>query len=486
MAVGKALVDTHCNRCHGLDRVYGALKDPEAWRDTVARMVVYARGTQGFFKPGDDERIIRFLSSTQSPQAGEIRAAQVRAPAAESSGVESPNPARGSQRSSSSAGSVLWTTVGVVTALSAMFGTLLMRRPKMSIADTASIPREAVAKFEPQKSLVLQLVSIERQARNCVTLRFRVPEKHRFNAKPGQFLTFSFLIDGEKFIRSYSICSSPTQVGYVEITAKRKPNGCISVFLNDDAAIGLTVEARGPFGQFYFDESQNQKIVLIAAGSGITPMLSILRYIDDRCLPTEVFLVYSVRTRLDVLFHQELERLQGRLRNFRYLVTLTQPDAEWSGLHGRLNRDLLERNIVDLATPAYFLCGPEAFMENAKEILAGIGVAATRIKYERFGGKSSVLSTSPDLTSTPATVQFMRSNRTGHIPPGSTLLEAAERCEVPIPSSCRQGQCGTCAVKLLQGQVRMDVEDGLDPEQKSQGYVLTCVGRAIGDVTLDA
>ena len=450
-------------------------------------MVVYARGTQGFFKPGDDERIIRFLSSTQSPQAAEIRAAQVRTPAAEGSRLESLNPARSSQRSSSSPGSVLWTTVGVVTALSAMFGTLLMRRPKTSTAATASITGEAVAKFEPQKSLVLHLVSIERQARDCVTLRFRVPDRHRFSAKPGQFLTFSFLIDGEKFIRSYSICSSPTQVGYVEITAKRRLNGCISVFLNDHAAVGLTVDARGPFGQFYFDESRNQKIVLIAAGSGITPMISILRYIDDRCLPTEVFLVYSVRTRLDVLFHQELERLRGRLKKFRYVVTLTQPDAGWHGWYGRLNRGLLERNIADLATPAYFLCGPEGFMESAKEILAGIGVAANRIKQERFGGKSSVLSTFPDLTSTPARVKFMRSNRTGDIPPGSTLLEAAERCEVPIPSSCRQGQCGTCAVKLLQGQVRMDVEDGLSPEQKSQGYVLTCVGRVVSDdVTLDA
>ena len=125
-------------------------------------------------------------------------------------------------------------------------------------------------------------------------------------------------------------------------------------------------------------------------------------------------------------------------------------------------------------------------MESAQEILAGIGVAANRIKQERFGGKRSVVKPSPDLTSTPAMVQFMRSNRTGHIPPGTTLLEAAERCEVRIPSSCRQGQCGTCAVKLLQGQVRMDVEDGLDPEQKSQGYVLTCVGRATSDVSLDA
>jgi ferredoxin-NADP reductase len=173
----------------------------------------------------------------------------------------------------------------------------------------------------------------------------------------------------------------------------------------------MNVEAKGAFGQFYFDERKHKDVVLLAAGSGITPMMSIIRYIDDLRLETTVTLLYCVRTNYDVIFQTELEELRARLKNFQLHLLLSQPPIEWSGPREHVSREF-------------------------------IGV--------------------------------------------QTLLETAEANCVGIPSSCRQGQYGTCRTKLLAGSVRMDAEEGLDPRWKAQGFVLACVGHAEGDVKLDA
>src|SRR5262249_13123706 len=133
----------------------------------------------------------------------------------------------------------------------------------------------------PASPLLLQLVAVHQQTHDAKTLRFRVCGERKPEALPGQFLTFSLLFDGKKETRCYSICSSPARSGYLEITTKRVSDGCVSVFLNDRASVGMTVEATGPSGQFYFKPAGDQRIVLLAAGSGVTPMMAMLSYIDD-------------------------------------------------------------------------------------------------------------------------------------------------------------------------------------------------------------
>ena len=224
--------------------------------------------------------------------------------------------------------------------------------------------------------LILRLASITPRTPDSKTLRFILPVDRQLNARPGQFLTFSFLFDGKKVVRSYSICSSPARSGYVEITPKRVSPGCVSVFLNDRASVGMTVEANGPFGHFCFDESKHQNVVLLAAGSGITPMMAMLRYMDDLCLETTVTLLYCVRTSNDIIFHRELEELQARLKNFQYHVLLSQPHPEWSGRRGHVSREFIEDTVKDLASPDFFLCGPPPFMEASRGILTGLGSEA--------------------------------------------------------------------------------------------------------------
>jgi ferredoxin-NADP reductase len=332
---------------------------------------------------------------------------------------------------------------------------------------------------------VLQLVRIERQTHDCVSLRFRLPAGIRLKAKPGQFMTFSWLLAGEKVIRSYTISSSPTQSAYIEITPKRAKDGFVSTFLNDHAAIGLTVEAIGPAGQFCFDEKIEKRIVLLAAGSGITPMISILRFIDDRCLETDVTLVYTARTQRDIIFETEIERLKQSLPRFNCFTVLTRPEAGWKGLTGRVHSDVLADIVKGQKDAAFFVCGPEAFMNDAIAALEKLGVERKRIKQERFSSPKGIQIPDTDQARI-GVAEFSRSGVTCDIPPGLTVLEVAEKNGIAIPYSCRQGQCGTCATRLSEGIVRMDSEAGLSDELRAQGYVLLCVGRAQGDVKLDA
>ena len=480
LAVGRALVDTHCNRCHTLDRTYQSVKSPAEWTVTVTRMVSYARGTEGFFKPGEPERIIQFLSTTQTPGAVQARSGQDTAQV----GNETANKAPGIEKATVSN----LPTIGVGVLIAALFGLLVWSRPSPAKAMTgrdSAATAQAVQAPVPvsRKPVVLQLVRTERQTHDSVSLRFRVHGAQELRGRPGQFWTFDWLLDGQKFSRSYSISSSPTQTGFVEIAIKKQPEGRVSSFLNERAAIGLTVEARGPLGRFCFQENEDKKIALFAGGSGITPLISILRYIDDLCLDTKATLFYSVRTKRDIIFEGELERLKMRLPNFRLVVILTKPDADWSGAVGHLRPEIITSCLDDVSNHTFFLCGPDGYMSQAR--ICSDPWAPIRRRFSKKDSAAKKTSVSPDAQPQ-GLAEFEQSNTIVAFFEGQSLLDAAEKYGINIPFSCRQGQCGTCATRLLSGEVQMDFEDGLDPALKAKGYVLACVARAKGDVRLDA
>ena len=166
------------------------------------------------------------------------------------------------------------------------------------------------------KARSLQISSIVRQTGDTVTLRFPLLTGMPLRAEPGQFLTFDWVVNGKKVPRSYSVSSSPRQNNHVEVTVKQQ--GVVSTYLNREAQPGLKVTAHGPFGQFCFDQTRHKRIVLLAGGSGITPIMSMLRYIAEVVPETQVNLFYGVRGGNDVIFGEDLARLQSRLTNFRY------------------------------------------------------------------------------------------------------------------------------------------------------------------------
>jgi len=490
--VARALVDQRCGRCHSLDRVYTTAETPDEWRATVTRMVSYAAGSTGALQPGEDRQIIAYLSATQTLDAVNRRKAQAAAASAAGRSMVIQGVSAAVDRSSQRSGNNV-KIIGFLGLVCLGMLTLIVRRPgRAPVANgkpEATVRAAQALRVTPASStepLILRLASITAQTFNAKTLRFIVPSGRKLHARPGQFLTFSFLFDGKKVARSYSICSSPARTGYVEITTKRVSQGCASIFLNDRASVGMTVEANGPFGEFCFDETQHHNVVLVAAGSGITPIMAMLRYMDDLCIRTAVTLLYCVRTSGDILFEGELADLQTRLKNLEYHVLLSEPHAGWSGPRGHINREFINDTVKDPAASDFFLCGPAAFMDVSRAALIALGVKPERIRQESFGAAVQKNSQPSIGSDEGAMVEFGRSGTTCTVRSGQTLLEAAEEHGVRIPSSCRQGQCGTCKTRLLSGNVRMEVEAGLDPLWKAQGFVLTCVGHAEGAVKLDA
>jgi len=491
MEVARALVDQRCGRCHGLDRVYKTVQAHEQWRDTVNRMVGYAAGSTGALQPGEDQQIIDYLSATQTPEAVNLRKAQSEAASAtgrslivSNAAVSPPAPVRALQDDRKTIGFISLVCVAVVT--------LIVKRPgKGPMTLTATLPQSkapaSAAPRPPNSPLLLQLIRITQQTPDSKTLRFAVNGPRKLDALPGQFLTFSFRFDGKRETRCYSICSSPVRSGYVEITPKRVNNGYVSLFLNDRASIGMTVEATGPFGQFCLDPVSDKRIVLLAAGSGITPMMAMLRYLDDLCLGTEATLLYCVRTGEDIIFHRDLNELQTRLRNFQYYVMLSQPEPDWVGARGHINREFICETVPEMKDQVFFVCGPPPFMGAVRSILAELGVEPERIRQEMFGGRGvGPKPARPRSAEGTFTVEFTRSGKTAAVLEDQPLLQAAAENGVEIPYACRQGQCGTCKTRLIEGQVRLLAEEGLDPQSKARGFILPCVAHAEGDVKLDA
>jgi ferredoxin-NADP reductase len=397
LEVARAVMDQRCGRCHSLDRVYKTAETPEEWRATVYRMVAFAQGSGNAFQPGEDEQIIGYLSATQTPDAVNQRKAKVAAASSSGRSMVTPTAASIADRPAPPSRYDV-RTMGFVAFVFLSMLTLVVRRPSRgplagagsnTPAGTVKAPVRAVSATSPSSGpLVLRLASVAQQTSDAKTLRFVVTDGRRLNARPGQFLTFSFLFDGKKVIRSYSICSSAARSGYVEITAKRVKEGCVSVFLNDRASVGMTVEAKGPFGQFCLDESKHHNVVLLAAGSGITPMMAMLRYIDDLCLETTATLLYCVRTNKDIIFESELAQLRSRLKAFKYRVLLSQPHAEWSGPRGHVSREFIENTISEIELQHFFLCGPPAFMDASRAILMELRVKPDRIMQESFGSSA--------------------------------------------------------------------------------------------------
>ena len=243
------------------------------------------------------------------------------------------------------------------------------------------------------------------------------------------------------------------------------------------------VKAHGPYGQFYFDQNEHDRIVLIAGGSGITPMMSILRYIRNLRIGNPCTLIYCVRSENDLAFDAELCTSAEQLSSFRY-VPIVSAGQDWMGRSGRLRREILEEEISKPLEYTYFLCGPEGFMKLARTLLQEMSVPSSRILQESFG--EQVAKANGQAFDLNVNVTFARSALTIPSSRRRTLLETAEANAISIPFGCRQGSCQTCTTRLLQGNVHMDGDEAASNELRLRGLVLPCITRPLNDVILDA
>ncbi len=302
---------------------------------------------------------------------------------------------------------------------------------------------------------------------------------------PGQFLTVEVEIDGRRLRRAYSLSSRAGEVP-AAITVKRIAGGQVSNHLNDTLRVGDRLRVLGPSGEFRAapDEVRG-RLVCIAGGSGITPIMSILRTWTQAPDAPPAVLIYGNHSLAETIFRAQLDELAAANQNMHVQYVYSHPEPEWEGPRGLLDADtlggVLER--LDGVGPddLVLLCGPEPMMDAAKTCLGARGVKPSQIREERFG--------SPHLRGSQAdkkhehaliSIRLGDQQKTVTVKAGQTVLEAGLDAGLALPFSCAMGGCGACRVRVVAGTVEMEEPNCLTPEEREGGYALACVGRPCG------
>jgi ferredoxin-NADP reductase/DMSO/TMAO reductase YedYZ heme-binding membrane subunit len=310
-----------------------------------------------------------------------------------------------------------------------------------------------------------------------------------FTYQPGQYINLALTIDGKRVKRSYTMASSPTRPEAVEITVKKKADGYASGHVHAVFIAGALVQVSAPAGTFWCNGEGSDRVLMIAAGVGITPLMSMIRALTDQAWTGQIHLVYASRQETDIIFAAELADLAQRHPNLHVTMTLTSPGPTWPGERGRISRALLERVVPELPTMPVYMCGPEAMMSTTSAMLEAAGVPAARIFTEAFSspaGSGEVMSTTEPVTEGLYTLRFARSDTSVEAPSDQTILEVAEDAGIDLPYECRSGICGQCKTRVLSGKVAMQAQDALSPADRQRGLVLACQAVCQGDVTVDA
>ena len=349
----------------------------------------------------------------------------------------------------------------------------------------------------------LRVASIERLVDDAVAITFDVPEELRdeFRFTQGQHLTLRATLGGEEVRRNYSICS-PAPDGPLRVAVKRLGGGLFSVWANEVLAVGDELEVMTPTGRFFvpLDPALSRHHVFVAAGSGITPVLSLLTTTLEVEPGSRCTLVYGNRTTSSIMFLEELEDLKNRFTaRFSLINVLSREAQEVELFAGRIDTAKLQQLFATLLPPAYvdewFLCGPFELVESARASLRDAGVDASHVHFELFhvDGEpvrpprpAPVDGAVDETTSTVTIVLDGRSTTFELAPYAESILDAALKARGDAPYACKGGVCGTCRAKVVTGAVEMDRNYALEADEIAAGVVLACQSHpTTPTVTLD-
>ena len=352
----------------------------------------------------------------------------------------------------------------------------------------------------PPRFHKLRVADVRRETADAVSIAFDIPpaltEMFRFEA--GQYLTLRRMFEGEEVRRSYSICSGPDD-GALRIAVKRIDGGRFSTWANDGIRPGDLIDVMSPTGRFGIACAPDAARVHVgfAAGSGITPILSITRALLAREPASRVFLFYGNRSTAEILFREELEALKDRfLDRLSVFHVLSREQQDVPVLNGRLDaakvRLLLRHVVPASAIDDVFLCGPTEMSEEIAATLLELGLAPTQIHAERFVSALDGVPRPrplPAPSGTPfATASVIADGTRSEIPvaEGEAILDAALRAGLDLPYACKGGMCSTCRARVLEGTVRMTTNFALEPWEVEAGYALTCQAQPTsGHVVVD-
>ncbi len=341
----------------------------------------------------------------------------------------------------------------------------------------------------------LNVTGVRKTTRDAVVVTL-APADGVTEFKQGQYLTFRREFGGEEVRRSYSICTGRTE-GIIQVGIKRVEGGVFSSWANENLETGMTLEAMGPAGSFHapIDPARAAHYLGFAGGSGITPVLSIIKTVLAEEPLSRFTLTYGNRTMGSIMFREELEDLKNlHMRRLNIIHVLESEAQDIELFSGRIDeakcRSLFERWIDIEGTDTAFICGPEPMMLAVATSLAARGLPEERIKYELFttSEPGRALRPAPAAASievsaglTRATVTLDGASRSFEMERRVTLLDAALDNAIDAPFACRAGVCSTCRCRVLDGEVEMSSNHALEDHEVAQGYVLACQSIPITD-----
>jgi glycine betaine catabolism B len=342
----------------------------------------------------------------------------------------------------------------------------------------------------------LLCVDVRDETHDVKTFSFRAPQPRLFSFTAGQYMVFELEIDGEKVSRCYSLSSSPLRPSSVSITVKRVAGGRVSNWLHEHLRPGQLVAVRGPAGQFTLPTTGPGSelagpYLFASGGSGITPLMSMARALADARHHPDIVFLHASRTPADVIFQDELRQMAKVTPGFRLLLL---PESlagspDFPGMTGRVSEEFLKLAVPDIAQRTVMCCGPAPFMSAVRRCATALGVPPERYAEESFD--ASTLDDSP-ANPAPATqavrtyqVTFAKQSRVMPVEATQTVLAAARKAGISLPSSCASGLCGTCKTKLVSGQVDMKQSGGLRRREIDAGYVLPCCSKPLSDLVLE-
>lgn len=340
----------------------------------------------------------------------------------------------------------------------------------------------------------LKIKEIERHTPDAVTIHFWHPFNEIIAYKPGQFLTVLIPSGDKKIRRSYSLSSSSFTDISPAITVKRIRDGVASSYIIDEVQVGDILEVMEPMGKFCIEPNENleRHLVMIGAGSGITPLISMIKSVLIVEGESTVHLIYGNRNQSQILFKSELEQLQNKYKErLKVHHILSQPEPDWKGETGRINKSYLLSYLSELPSELlnsaeYYLCGPAGMMEESQQALSNLNITPDKIHKENFlnpGLLDNLLMESEDAAPKSRTIKlrYEREEYELEVGPHQSVLEAALEQDIDLPYSCQAGMCTACMGKCLSGKIKMDDDESLTKAEIEAGYILTCVSHPLTD-----